>query len=91
MRAQVRARSVTSVEAAIQQDYGPGWSHRISHEAEMGTGPSSLRCNRSAVELLCHVSSTGGAPPEGQASLTALTSFCRVSLASPKSMVVLGS
>ena len=57
----------------------------------MGTGPSSLRCNRSAVELLCHVSSAGGAPPEGQASLTALTSFCRVSLASPKSMVVLGS
>ena len=30
-------------------------------------------------------------PGPPQASLTALTSFCRVSLASPKSMVVLGS
>ncbi len=31
------------------------------------------------------------APPRAQASATAVTSFCRVSLASPKSMVVLGS
>ncbi len=34
---------------------------------------------------------SGPSRPPAQASLTAATSFCSVSLASPKSMVVLGS
>ena len=45
MRAQARARSVTSGEAAMAPGYGTGEAPPDQPRGGIGGGPSSLRCN----------------------------------------------
>ena len=93
-----------SAASRIQNRPRTTWSTRCERTASgkrLGAASSSSWCVPASLSMPCFtlpappgIAVSGppaSAAPPAQASLTAATSFCRVSLASPKSIVVLGS